>query len=110
MRGLFVSFLKAYIDTVFSFSIFQIMLFKFDDNAFNITNKSGSIFLDFLYYNIVTVATIGYGDIVPVSIAAKLLCILEIFLGILVLGTIIILIIWRYQNIVLDKDNISRDD
>lgn len=41
--------------------------------------------VDFLYFSVVTVATVGYGDLVPSSTNVKGLVVLEILLGILTL-------------------------
>lgn len=43
-------------------------------------------FLKMLYFSGVTIATIGYGDIVPVSWAARILTILEAIIGIILLA------------------------
>ena len=44
---------------------------------------------DFLYFSIVTFATIGYGDIVPMIIEAKLLVLLEISLSFVMITFVI---------------------
>ena len=40
---------------------------------------------DFIYFSITTFATVGYGDIIPVSSIAKILVTLEIFLSFLII-------------------------
>jgi hypothetical protein len=45
----------------------------------------------FLYYSFVTITTLGYGDIFPVSSAAKSAAILEALIGQLYL---VILVVW----------------
>lgn len=42
-------------------------------------------FWDAMYFSTITIATVGYGDIAPQSLDAKLLVISEVFLGILLL-------------------------
>lgn len=42
-------------------------------------------FFEFLYFSLITFSTVGFGDIVPLTIAGKLLVMLEIFLSFLVL-------------------------
>jgi len=51
---------------------------------------------DGFYFSVVTFATVGYGDIVPKSFAAKLACIGEIFSGCLVLlfGVNLEMMVW----------------
>jgi hypothetical protein len=43
--------------------------------------KGGSEFSDFIYFSIVTLSTLGYGDILPVSPQARALVSLEVVLG-----------------------------
>lgn len=43
-------------------------------------------FLRMLYFSVVTITTVGYGDIVPLTILARVLVTLEAFLGPLLLG------------------------
>lgn len=45
--------------------------------------------LDALYFSVVTLATIGYGDLTPTTNAAKLVAILYIFVGVGILGVFI---------------------
>ncbi len=46
-------------------------------------------FLSPLYYSVVTLTTLGYGDVVPASLAAQLLAIAEVSVGYLALGGLI---------------------
>lgn len=55
------------------------------------TVASGHPF-DYLYYSIITLTTVGFGDIVPLSLPAKILASAEAFLGFLMLGIFINLI------------------
>lgn len=43
--------------------------------------EGGSDFSDFIYFSIVTLSTLGYGDIVPMSSQARALVSLEVLLG-----------------------------
>ena len=55
---------------------------------------------DALYFSVVTMATVGYGDIVPVGHAARLLSVLEILSGVLLLvvGVSASMTIWLQTN------------
>jgi voltage-gated potassium channel len=55
---------------------------------------------DSLYFSVVTMATVGYGDILPVGHLARLLCILEILSGIslLVVGVSASMTVWLQIN------------
>ncbi len=39
-----------------------------------------------LYFSVVTLTTLGYGDVQPASMEAQILCMLEVFLGYVMLG------------------------
>ncbi|WP_292436152.1 potassium channel family protein [Methylobacter sp.] len=45
--------------------------------------------LDSFYFSVVTLATVGYGDIHPVGSVAKILVIIEVLLGILLLAIMV---------------------
>ncbi|MBU0981897.1 potassium channel family protein [Patescibacteria group bacterium] len=47
---------------------------------------------DYIYYAMITLTTVGYGDIVPIMFAAKALAVTESFFGFLMLGIFIGLI------------------
>jgi hypothetical protein len=54
---------------------------KIDSSQFKV-EISGSIFLNMIYFSMVTIATVGYGDITPTSWISKLGVIFEICVGI----------------------------
>ena len=41
---------------------------------------------ELLYFSLVTLTTLGYGDILPVSVAAQMLVVLEVSIGYVMLG------------------------
>jgi hypothetical protein len=43
-------------------------------------------FLSPLYYSVVTLTTLGYGDVVPASLGAQIIAIVEVLIGYLALG------------------------
>ena len=60
-----------------AFSFFDVVLifgfkYQFYDSLFQIMNQQGMEFLDYLYYSLMTMTTIGYGDIHPVNSIGQL--------------------------------------
>ena len=84
----------SYLFTIMIFSLIYFMIQMLsmndiDNTAFKIinctTNKDTLDFKDywsFLYFSIVTITTLGYGDIIPLSLTAKALTSIEVLLGI----------------------------
>ena len=77
------SVLGIYLSVILMFSLFYWL--------FNIPFNSGSgitqlHFFDSLYFSVVTITTLGYGDFSPVGGLGKLLTGSEAILGILILG------------------------
>ncbi len=64
---------------------------------FDYKNSSGSELIDFIYFSVITLSTVGYGDITPIHWVAKLLCISEILIGYLFIGTLMAMILNRFK-------------
>lgn len=60
-----------------------------DPDTFRMPGIEDPRFSDMLYFSFVTLSTLGYGDIVPVSTKARSVAILESTLGVLYIATII---------------------
>jgi len=74
---------KNFFLCVLSFALINLALYRLNpENNFMISKSSNSIFIDFIYFTTVTIATLGYGDIVPISATARLLLSFEVFSGI----------------------------
>jgi hypothetical protein len=52
-------------------------------------NVSGAVFPNFFYFSFTTITTLGYGDIVPLSYAAKTAAMLEAVVGQVYLGVFV---------------------
>ncbi len=65
--------------------------FGCDSIAFNVDKLNGIQpgFLDYLYYSVVTFTTLGFGDIVPLTVPARIVVGLEVVLGYVMLGGLI---------------------
>ena len=53
---------------------------------FSIGVSSGNLFIDFFYFSAVTLTTLGYGDVTPISSGARLLISAAVIFGVLLLG------------------------
>lgn len=56
--------------------------------AFVISHSSGFQYFDFIYYSVITITTVGYGDILAATLSAKLFTMTEIMFG---LGYVLLL-------------------
>ncbi|GMN11113.1 hypothetical protein MTsPCn9_21820 [Croceitalea sp. MTPC9] len=74
---------------VLSFSADYLALYVLNSESFKIaTVLNGSSFLqffEFTYFSLITFSSVGFGDIVPLTISGKLLVMMEVFLSFLVL-------------------------
>ena len=101
LRGILDQIPRAYFYVIFSFTTIQLILqntlISEHTKSFRIENASNNIFVDFFYYNVVTVSTVGYGDISPISPFAKLICSVEILFSIILLLSLVSIVMGRYQ-------------
>ena len=72
-----------------SFSADYLALYVLNSENFkSATSINGSFlleFFEFTYFSLITFSSVGFGDIVPLTISGKLLVIMEVFLSFLVL-------------------------
>ena len=67
--------LLSYAFTIYGFAMAFLFLSLMNHSAFNVGELS---FFSAIYFSVVTAATVGYGDILPLSTGARLLVIAEI--------------------------------
>jgi hypothetical protein len=79
------------------FTLVNVLITIFNPNAIGFTNANAHIG-EIIYYSFVTVTTIGYGDISPISQFARSSAILFGLIGQLYLTIIIAFIIGKYLN------------
>jgi len=78
-----VCFTLCYLIIAFLFAI----AYYLHADSFKVQGVRESLtFFDSVYYSIVTITTLGYGDIIPLSGSAKFLVAVESVLGIIVIG------------------------
>ncbi len=90
MQALYVpafAFLTFYSINIIVFAAFYRILDRFsDDTHFVIADEARAItFQESLYFSVITLSTVGYGDIVPASSALRALAAVQIVLGVLFL-------------------------
>ncbi len=77
-------------------SIIAFVIMTANPEAFAFNTMEYKNLSDFLYYSVVTITTLGYGDIVPVSSAAKLLSMFLSVAGQLYITIILALLIGKF--------------
>lgn len=74
---------------VLSFATDYLSIYLFDSESFNIgqteLDSIMTLFFEFLYFSLITFSSVGYGDVVPLSLEGKFLAMLEIVLRFFVL-------------------------
>ncbi len=60
---------------------------------------------DLLYFSFVTLTTVGFGDVAPLSILSKRLAVFEAAMGGIYMAVIIALIVGRYMSLQSGKDS-----
>lgn len=89
IRQEIISALVKYLGGLISFAtIFNGLQKIFHGKAFLISHPSPLPYVDLLYFSLITVTTVGYGDIVPVHWIAKIFSMGEILFG---LGFVLLL-------------------
>lgn len=79
---------RAWNDPLFRSSFYLLLLMLFSGTVFY-TTVEGLRWLDALYLSVVTLTTLGYGDLHPVTDAGKLFTIAYLFTGMGVVITVI---------------------
>ena len=79
-------------------NIVQKFFFHIDTGAINFAGKATAGFHDYLYFSFVTLTTLGYGDITPVSAFAKSLTIVIAISGQLYLTILIAMLVGKYLS------------
>ncbi len=75
--------INFYLLTGITFSYLYLMVNLVSPGAFDLANQSISSWPDYLYFSFVTLTTLGYGDILPLSSLAQSLVTLEAIIGVL---------------------------
>jgi len=89
---------NSYLLIGLSFSMLFILLAMLVPNSFNLEGDVANKFSTFVYYGFVTLTTLGYGDILPVTPMARSLAAFTALFGQLYLVIIMAFLIGKYLN------------
>lgn len=99
MDRIFDKMLRSYVFVVLCFALICNFLVGSDlygireewgsDVDFTNSTPSGNVFVDFLYYAVVTVTTVGYGDVTPRSVLARIVASIMIIAAYLLFAALI---------------------
>jgi hypothetical protein len=81
----------------------QKFFFHIDSGAINFAGATAAGFHDYLYFSFVTLTTLGYGDITPVSPFAKSLTIVIAIVGQLYLTILIAMLVGKYLSSSIER-------
>jgi len=74
---------------IFSFSFDYHALYAVDSNSFKSSLEGDNSVMrqsfEFIYFSLVTFSSVGFGDVVPISVPGKMVVLLEVFLSFFVL-------------------------
>ncbi len=97
ISGIF--FILGYILITLSYSGIYASIWKYNNYAFGGDGfPSTPHFFDFFYFSVVTISTVGYGDIVPCITLSKAIAISEVFLGVTWITLVLALTISRLSK------------
>ncbi len=85
------------------FALAYIVIYWFDTNSFYGLSFTTAfeMYVDFLYFSVMTFSTVGYGDIHPRSVVAKLVVIIEVLVFVIYISTIVL--VFSRSTITHDK-------
>ena len=106
MRAEIMGSLIKYMGGVISFAtIFRGLQILLPGKAFIIQHPSAFSYFDMLYYSLVTITTVGYGDITPIHWVSKLFVMSEIMFGLGFVLLLFTMMISLYIDIQRKKKN-----
>lgn len=110
-KDLLVGSLCVYILIALLFGSIFVHIEHYHPNSFDLSSLNASslnspkeIFFNFVYFSFTTLCTVGYGDILPISIFAKAVVIIEEITGIFYLA----LLVSRLANAVIARDPLNK--
>ena len=104
IRSRLSSVFIAYISVIFFFSGIYMWIYVNDPSSFSSPIESS---FDAVYFSVVTITTLGYGDIAPVTDLPRMVAIVQTLLGILFLAVMIGFVISISS---VDRERVSNGD
>jgi len=93
--------ISIYLLIGFTWASFYYMIFSLQPEAFLVNDtlltRTGQSQPDFVYFSFITLLTVGYGDVTPISSIARSLAILEGVAGVLYIGVFISRLLSLYK-------------
>jgi len=83
--------------------ILQKLIYHLDTGAINFAGGTAQGFHDFLYFSFITLTTLGYGDVTPVSAFAKSVTLIIAVAGQLYLTILVALLVGKYINSSIER-------
>lgn len=94
----FTESINAYLLFGIAGSMIFLTIYKNQNSAFLMTSPTENQFADFIYFTFVTLSTLGYGDITPVSPIARSIAIFFSVSGQLYMGMIVAVLVGKYLS------------
>jgi hypothetical protein len=86
----------------FTWASFYRIVFSFQPDAFSVSDtflaSAGQSQPDFVYFSFITLLTVGYGDVSPISGIARSLAMLEGIVGVLYIGVFVSRLLSLYRS------------
>jgi Ion channel len=100
--------IAAYLLIAALFAIVHMLLLHWDPGSFRIPDAKpeapGVVRSDLLYFSLVTIVTLGYGDIVPVSSVARMVSAFEGVVGQFYVAAVVAMLVARYISQAIEQD------
>jgi voltage-gated potassium channel len=96
----------AYLLVAVMFAVVDMLLLHIDPKSFRLPDVEGMdvVRSDLLYFSLVTIVTIGYGDIVPVTPIARMVAAFEGVVGQFYVAAVVAMLVARYISQALEED------
>ncbi len=84
----------SFLDIILCFGF----MYQFFDHYFKIMNQHSTNFIDYLYFAVVTIATLGYGDFIPVTVFGRIVAIYQLFVALFFMAFVVAGAMGRFQK------------